>query len=142
MSDPITMTIAGRAFPCRQHVPLWQIMKSTKAMNGKDQMARISAMYETIIALIAVDQKEEFDDYMLSLDMDPESLFKELNAAIGDVVQALGGRPKESSTASSSSPFSMPMQESSRVVSLQQGTVQSVPENSPTTLRYPEGFLD
>jgi len=128
VSDSVTLTIAGREFPCRRTLPMWQLMKMTKAMKSSDMSKQMIGMYDAVLSLVTPDVREDLDEYLSDVDVDPEEFAK----VIGEALQKLAGRPKDSETPSSSSPFLENPSPSSQVVSLQPDiSPQPIPE-TPT----------
>ena len=129
VSDAVTgevavfLEVAGRAWPCRKSLPMWRLMKLARDMQDGDQMKNIAGMYDFTMAIVLPGHRQDMDEYLSEVDMDP----KEFSEAIGNVMQALAGRPKDSGTASASSSSPNSITPSSRVVSLQPVTDLPMP---------------
>lgn len=143
VAPSVYLTVGGQKFLCRRVSVTWQLMQFAKAQQAANitvprnlpedhpkrkeleekrnaaGMKLLSTMYDTIMKLLDPRERDSFEDFMSTADLEPD----ELEKAIGDVISAIGnddesGKPQEASAHSSAS--HQPTNDSVRVISLGQ----------------------
>lgn len=101
--EPVTITLAGRTFRCRDSVPMWQTMKFSKSMNSDDDMVKLAGLYDYAMYIVHPDDRAAMDAHMADAELNEDEFMAALNKAVND----LAGRGKDK-TRSASSPVSNP----------------------------------
>ncbi|GAA1712430.1 hypothetical protein GCM10009765_71900 [Fodinicola feengrottensis] len=126
-----TLRLGDQEFACRDKVPVVRLMRFVKSFTSVSESMTIDQLSEMIDQftefanlLVQPEQRERFDAWLDEADM---ADLEQLVGQMGEVVQALAGRPKDGTAPAASSSSSISTKRSSRVVSFSQGTVREVP---------------
>lgn len=144
MADAIYLTIGKEMFECRRVAITWQMMKfaviqrqarikvpeyldetdpkrvAVEERRNAAGMELLAIMHDTIMLLIRPEERDRFEEFMMSAELLPN----ELESAIGNTIAQLGGAEGKPVQAESSDSVDSPntTSQTSRVVSFSQDT--------------------